>query len=132
LSPKTKKYKPEYAHQLLRIADGDLQSAKILATAAGGRPENIIYTAQQSIEKALKAVICFSGQSLILTHDIEVLLSLLDPAQMPDNPELLASFTQYATVRRYEEGFEILTKEDFQQAIQAAESVIKWARGIIR
>lgn len=51
-------YKPEYGKELLRIAEGDLASASALHETKKGRKENVGYLAQQSIEKALKAVLC--------------------------------------------------------------------------
>ena len=41
LSPKGKNYKPEYAFELLNIAQGDLDSAKGLTRIQEGRLENI-------------------------------------------------------------------------------------------
>jgi hypothetical protein len=53
MSPYKQKFKKEYSFELLRIAIGDLESAKVLFEINKGRPENIIYHIEQSIEKSL-------------------------------------------------------------------------------
>lgn len=57
-----------------RIAEGDLESAKVLGQSSLGRPENVIYLIQQSIEKCLKAVQCFKTQEILHTHDLSTLI----------------------------------------------------------
>lgn len=44
----------EYAKELLKIAKGDLDSALGLYKINTGRPENIVFLAQQSVEKSIK------------------------------------------------------------------------------
>lgn len=59
MTPKKERhFKPEYAKELIAIARGDLASAFGLKKIKMGRPENICYHAEQSIEKSLKAVLC--------------------------------------------------------------------------
>ncbi|NBO39929.1 HEPN domain-containing protein, partial [bacterium] len=53
---KNRKYLPEYAFELLRLADADLASGRALV-AAGVRLENACYHYQQTVEKSLKAVL---------------------------------------------------------------------------
>lgn len=48
---KKRLYKKEYSKELLKIAAGDLDSATALSQAKSGRPENIIFLVQQSVEK---------------------------------------------------------------------------------
>ena len=48
-------FNKEYAKELLRIAQGDGESASALFKAKVGRPENIVFLAQQSVEKSIKA-----------------------------------------------------------------------------
>ena len=45
------------AREWLRYAEGDLVSAKKLATFSDVPPRNVCYLAQQSAEKALKALL---------------------------------------------------------------------------
>ena len=77
MTPFSKKFHPAYGKVLLRIAEADLATAKVLAEHPGGRPENTCYLIQQAIEKALKGVICFSGLPVRTTDDLAALLLLL-------------------------------------------------------
>jgi HEPN domain-containing protein len=47
MGPKGKLFHPEYARELIEIAEGDLASARGLAQIKMGRAENICYLAQQ-------------------------------------------------------------------------------------
>lgn len=108
MTPLSRKYKKEYALELLTIAEGDLESARGLAQIRRGRQENIIYTAQQSIEKSLKAVLVFYERPIVHTHDLDVLVTALSEYGTPPEAHRLGAFSQYATVRRYEQGYEEL------------------------
>lgn len=90
MSPFEKRYRPEYAVELLEIARGDLESAEALASTGRGRPENVAYLAHQAVEKALKAVCCARGKAILHTRDIEALLVTL-PIEIarPPNEERL-------------------------------------------
>lgn len=61
------------ARQWLRFAEGDLDSAKILAESPGVPPRNACYLAQQCAEKALKAVMIAANIELLRTHDLDAL-----------------------------------------------------------
>lgn len=54
---KEQKFKKEYAFELLKIAEGDLETTKVLLSASIGRKENVCFNAQQVIEKSLKAIL---------------------------------------------------------------------------
>lgn len=92
-----------------------------------GRRENICFVAQQCIEKSFKAVLCYQQKSVPMTHSIEVLLDRLQ-STVPVGADSLIELTDYATVRRYEEGSEIITSEDVQAIITAAQGVLIWAK----
>lgn len=55
---KTRKFRPDYALELLSVATGDLDSAQLLAAGKVKRKENILFHCQQVVEKALKATHC--------------------------------------------------------------------------
>lgn len=131
MSPAGKKYKKEYSFSLWRIAEGDLESAKLLAQSTKGRPENIIYLVQQSVEKCLKAVQCFKTQEILHTHDLTSLIQMLPESEQPPEAHRLGSLTQYATIRRYEEGFEELTKNDLDLTLEVGSKVLEWSKEII-
>ncbi len=122
-----KLFKKEYSAELLRIAVADLASAKILAQH-GGRAENSIYHAQQSIEKALKAVLCDKGIPVPLVHDAGILVAKLPDNLSPPGGYSLSDLTPYATVKRYEEGVYEITQEEHLTALSLADEVLEWAR----
>lgn len=130
---KEKLFRKEYGAELLSIARGDLESAEVLASnLAKGRRENVCFTAQQCIEKSLKAVICAYGEAVPLTHSIELLLDRLSARRSPPDGSLLIELTDFATIRRYEEGNEIITDADVQVTLQAALRTLMWAETEIR
>jgi len=122
-----RKYKVEYAFELLKIAEGDLLSAQVLFNNFGqGRKENICYHAEQSVEKSIKAYLCFTQIPLPLTHDLGVLID-----KIPENSDFpidrdITSLTEYATIRRYEEGVIDLEAIDVETIIQIATKILQW------
>lgn len=131
MSPKPRIYKVEYAVELLAIASGDLESAKGLFVLKQGRLENICFLAQQSVEKSLKALLCFHRKPIIHTHDIEALIAGVPDFESIPNYSNLDELTQYALIRRYEQGFEILQEEDLKVVLDAAAAVLNHAAKII-
>ena len=104
MSPKKRKFNPAYALELLGIAKGDLESAQGLVDSKKGRPENALYHVQQACEKALKAIYIANEKEVTLIHDLGLLIGGLTGAiEIPHQEELL-SLSEYATIRRYEEG----------------------------
>ena len=57
-----------YAHELLRIAEVDLDSASFLSNQSKSRTYNVFLLSQQALEKALKAVLCWHQQAIPYTQ----------------------------------------------------------------
>lgn len=129
---KEKLFKKEYAFELQRIAHGDLESAEGMKESGRGRAENVCYMAQQSIEKSLKALLCYLGQPIPFTHSIELLIDRMPKDARPQEVDLLIELTDFAMVRRYNEGSEILTAEDLEATLEAAKRLLKWVDGSLR
>lgn len=124
----------EYALELLRIAFGDLSSAKVLSrTESEGRKENIVYMCEQSVEKSIKAVLCSVGLAVPFVHDVGLLLGRV-PANLPPIPFglKLIELSPYASVRRYEEGRFELSSEDINTSLEMAVKVLSWAESIVK
>ncbi len=132
MTPKKRKFDKEYAVELLKIAQGDFGSAVVLSKSEEGRKENVLFLGQQCIEKCLKAVLCSLNEPIIHTHDIEALLALLPDDVEPPSPSSLKTFTEYATIRRYEEGYEELNKKDLRDSLKLVESVLSWANTVCK
>ena len=69
----------EYASLLIRKPEGDLKAVTALRDA-GLDDELVGFHAQQTVEKAAKAVLVLAGVELPRTHDIERLLTLAEQA----------------------------------------------------
>jgi len=121
----------EEAHRLLRLAERDLQTYRILAAHPDASLAAACFHAQQSVEKALKAVLTAHGATFPRTHNLEELgllvagigISLPVPAQQ------FSFQTPFAVDFRYdEESVALLTTE---AAGLLAESVFQWAKALI-
>ena len=124
----------DYACELLSIARGDLGSTRVLLRgfeAGEGRPENVFYSAQQVIEKCLKAVLCARGVPVPLVHDLGVLLGKLPEDTNPTFDYRLVQLTPFATIRRYEEGRVVLDLDEAKDVLALAERVVTWAAGVV-
>ena len=95
--------------------------------------EDLCFDAQQAVEKALKAVLVFRGIDFPKTHNIRVLLTLLDPSgqQIPQDFMKAVGLTTYATVSRYPGEAEPVTEEEYHQAVALAEQVVRWAENVL-
>ena len=119
-------FKKEYASELLKIAESDLNTARVLAnTNHRVRPENILFHVGQAVEKALKSVLCHCEQPVPLTHDLLVIVTKIDGK--PPGGESLGDLTPYATIRRYEEGIYLPTQVEIQNSLSLAQEVIDFA-----
>lgn len=125
---KEQKFKKEYAQELLGIATGDLETTKVLFAAASGRKENICFSAHQVVEKSIKAVLCFHEIPIPFTHNLDILMDRLPTTLQMQNSEGLNELTEYATIRRYEEGTFELDQEDLNASVKLAESTLTWAQ----
>lgn len=128
MGPQKRLFPKAYAKELLKLANLDLESAKVLQSASGLRKDPALFLVQQAIEKALKSVLCFSGIAIPLTHDLYALVLLLEQIEVPPGGFDLHDLTPYATIRRYEEGSFEPTPEDVEVALNAADLVLKWAK----
>lgn len=130
---KKKLFKKEYAGELLKIAEGDLKSARaLLNSKEPGRPENIVFMSQQSVEKSIKSVLVHLLIAFPLVHDLGILISCLPENKTPPTGFALTELNPYASVRRYEEGPIELTDEEVLAAVDAGKFVLAWAQNILK
>jgi HEPN domain-containing protein len=128
---KRQKFKKSYAVELFKIAESDLQAAKLLHGTGQARPETIVFHVQQAIEKSIKAVTCQLEIPMLLIHDIGALLGSLPADRLPPYEYDLTRFNDYAGILRYEEGKAVLDKADIDLAIEVGTKVIDWAKSEI-
>jgi HEPN domain-containing protein len=124
---KERLFNKDYAKELMRIATGDLESARGLFKSKMGRSENILFLVEQAIEKSLKAVLCWNELPVPLIHDLGIILARFPEGLVVPENESLLDLSQFASIRRYEEGKAQLTSEEITEAIHLAERVLKWA-----
>lgn len=130
MTPGKPLFPPQYAIELLRIAEGDLATARaLIASPEPGRIENIPYMIQQSVEKAIKAVLIRKQIPFPLVHDVGILIALLAPEDYPPGGFDWTALNPFASIRRYEEGALPITMPEIRAAYDAAVLVLKWAKG---
>ena len=121
------KFDKKYAHELLLIAKQDLDSAKTLGKQLTGRVENVFLLAQQGLEKALKALLCWNDQPIPFIHDIGVLVAKLEALGLnaPFGYDL-NGLSEFATIRRYTEGKESWTAAEIEALLNQVNAAITW------
>lgn len=94
--------------------------------------EDLCFDAQQAVEKAFKAILVLRGIDFPKTHNIRVLLTLLDPSgqQIPQDFMKAIGLTTYATVSRYPGEVEPVTEEEYREAVVLAEEIVRWVEEI--
>lgn len=88
--------------------------------------EDLCFDAQQSAEKAIKAVFILHGKRFPLTHDLAELLESLESfvSEIPEGVRLSTELTDYAVVTRYPNWGRSVTVEDFERALSLAQAVV--------
>lgn len=119
-------FAPQYAGELLLIAEGDLFSAIAISEHKEARLENAFYMVQQSIEKAIKAVLVKKGLPVPMVHDLGVLIAKLPSDLTPPFGYELSDLNQYAAIRRYEIGQFKLDHEEFTLVLEKCREILAW------
>ena len=108
-----------------------------LARAGGATPEvlyeDLCFEAQQAAEKAVKALLVLRQAAFPKTHVIGELLTLVDRSGIPVGEGLweAADLTVYAVRVRYPGEQEDVPEEEYAQALELAELVVRWAEEIV-
>lgn len=91
--------------------------------------EDLCFQAQQAAEKALKALLLHLNVDFPYTHSLAVLISLLEQAgyQVPDRIRESAKLTDYAVAARYPGLDDIVEWEEYLEALDLADAVVRWA-----
>lgn len=111
-----------------------LKRARSNLSLAKSRPseailEDLCFEAQQSAEKAAKALLVSKGIRFPYVHDLARLLSILEDAgeQIPAPVKKAAELTRYAVITRYPGLTEPVTEHHYKEAVEIAERVLSWA-----
>lgn len=124
------------SQEWLRRAKSNLNRAKEFdyLELRGVVIEDLLFDAQQSTEKSLKAVLINYNIKFPMTHDIAKLITLLQNNNKNFPEELLdaAELTIYAVITRYPRDIKKIEHEDLDVAINIAEKLYNWAESIIQ
>lgn len=117
----------EEARRLLALARSDRDAFLWLLQGPGLRPASVFFFAQQSVEKALKAVMTARALIPTRTHNLLALAAELNAAGVttPLTPDDLAVLNPYAVTLRYDD--EDLSLVAPEQARNIVDVVLAWA-----
>ena len=118
---------PEY---WMEFAEADFARAQ--TDVEGAMPWNHCFDAQQTAEKALKAVMVARGVPAPRTHDIGELMGALRKGgvAVPASLNAADDLSDYAAQTRYPGPF-LVTQADRKRAVRAAAAVLEWAKAEI-
>jgi HEPN domain-containing protein len=119
---------PGSPQEWLARARGDLALA-CAPLPSGGFYEDLCFHAQQAAEKALNAVYLHCGWAFRYVHDLEELITGLRQhgLRVPEAVEDAVVLTSYAFEARYPGLAEPVPGEEHRQAIELAQTVVRWA-----
>lgn len=114
----------------MRLAETDLESARVLAAQEPPLIEQALTLAQQAGEKALKALIAAKGVTPPRGHDLEALLDrvVINDASLESARDEAALLTRYAVAPRYPEPGVSYSVNEGISAIAAAASILAATR----
>ena len=124
---------PTRSDEWLRRARSNLA----LARAHGALPdvllEDLWFDAQQSAEKAIKAVLVHHQIEFPKTHVLAQLLDLLAKhgVQSPEDVREATRLSDYAVASRHVGMTEDVSEADYEKAIELATRVLDWAESVI-
>jgi HEPN domain-containing protein len=111
-------------------SESDLQAATTLITGERTQRDVGVYHCQQAAEKAIKGLLTLHDLQFPKTHDLEILVGLLEPA-IPECSHFArhaALLTPYATEFRYPGDVFEPSAADAAQALELAEEIQAFLR----
>ena len=123
----------EEAQAWLQKAQSDLRAIEILIKDSDFPPDIVCYHAQQTAEKALKALLTACGVPFPKTHDLVLLNRLLPSAiDVGLKPQALAELSYFAVESRYPGELEEYTRSLAEKLWQQARTAYNAATDLIR
>ena len=120
---------PEFRAAIwLRDAESDLALASVKKTPKI-RYAHLCFHAQQTTEKALKAILLAHGVTPPRTHDLAFIVdSLPKDVTLPPSLLMLPVLTKYAVQHRYPGQDMPVDRRDYKKALALAGDTLAWAR----
>ena len=133
MNPPNENRLPIKPQEWLLHAKSDLTLAKLGIGNSNILNSQICFHAQQAVEKALKAILLFLDEDFPLTHDLELLLHLINNTkiELPKDLLLVGDLTPYAVETRYPDYYGGITDDEVKKSIELAEKTINWSVEII-
>ncbi|MGE0275594.1 MAG: HEPN domain-containing protein [Nitrospiraceae bacterium] len=124
---------PTQAAAWLRRARSNLARARTGRSTPEVLYEDLCFDAQQTAEKAIKAILVHRQIQFPKTHDIIGLLTLVQKSEIavPEAIQQADLLTGYAVETRYPGMSEEVSKEDYLEAVELAERVFHWAESLL-
>jgi len=124
---------PTRPDEWLRRARSNLALARAHTAVPDVLLEDLCFEAQQAAEKAIKAVLVHYQIEFPKTHVLTDLLDLLAShgVKIRDDVREAKSLTRYAVATRYVGLVEDVTDAHYQQAIELASRVLRWAESAV-
>jgi len=125
---------PDNPHDWYLKAERDFGLARHASEQGLEYPDLICYHCQQAAEKFLKALVIHRGIQLRKTHDLEVLLDLLAPAESSIGIEFYEharKINDYGVMIRYPDPSGDPTDADVAEALASAAFFRKFAAGVL-
>jgi HEPN domain-containing protein len=122
----------DLARELLDLAKDDLVAAEALLDVAAVSDAIVGFHAQQAVEKAFKAVLAARGATFPFTHNIGLLMTLVEDESILAPPSLADAdlLTPYGVALRY--GVKSPGTVDRRIALELAGAAVVWARELIK
>jgi HEPN domain-containing protein len=121
------RFPPDDPREWLNRARSNLELAR--ARRPGVYLEDLCFELQQAAEKAIKAVILSRGIEPPYTHDLAALRSVLEDGgeEIPGAVQRCVRLTVYAVGARYPALKQAVTEQEYLDAMEIAETVVRWA-----
>lgn len=115
----------QLALRWLEYARNDLQAASVILSRDDVAPRTACFLAQQSAEKALKAILVLRGLNVIKTHDLDAISEKLPENESAAFESLdLTWLTEWSVESRYPGDWPEASSEDAQKAVAIATAVL--------
>ncbi|MBI2353569.1 MAG: HEPN domain-containing protein [Deltaproteobacteria bacterium] len=101
-------------------AENDRKAALALLSLEGTPSDSICFHAQQTVEKALKALLIYRSVKFQRTHDLDILLDVLDDSDFEPYRASTPVLTSYAVDARYPGDYVEPEREEAAEAVQIA------------
>ena len=96
--------------------------------------QDLLFDAQQCVEKSLKALLIQRGVEFPYTHDLNRLIAQIeqDGQEVPEFVWDAVRLTRFAVAERYPGVLPEISPEDFDERIEIARQVFVWADKIVQ